>query len=409
MQQKVFSIFIYVFAILFIITVPFPHKFIPDIATYIHPFFEALVKCTGKYIFHIDHYYTTKLISDSTGLYIHVFNLLCISLFTALFLVMINRTRKNLDRIFYWTSVLISYYLALQLFEYGFSKLFKWQFYLPEPNTLFTTMGNTYPDLMYWSTMGVSRSYTIFAGIVEIIPACLLLFKRTRLAGGVLAFFVLTNVVAINFSYDISVKILSCFLLLLSAVIIAPSFKKLLSFFLVSNISIERKNTTEDLTIRSKRVYIPIKVGVIGYILFSTLSPYFIENNFNDDGAQRPLFHGAYDVTVFVRNNDTLPPMLNTLRWKRAFVHRKNYFIVQNMYDDMQDYTLVTDTIQHLFILNKEDEKKTLELHYQQLPDSSISLHGIINTDTIAVQLQPNDFKKLPALQKEFNWTIDGF
>ena len=207
MQHKIFSTVGLLFALLFILTVPFPHQFMPTIGSYLHPLFESLVKFTGKYIFNIHHPYTSQLVSDSTGLYIHVFNLFIISAICTFIIVF--KPIKNYDKVLYWSTVIISYYLALQLFEYGFSKIFKWQFYLPEPNTLYTTMGNTYHDLMYWSTMGISRPYTIFAGVAEIIAACLLLFKRTRLVGALLAFFILVNVVAINFSYDISVKILS--------------------------------------------------------------------------------------------------------------------------------------------------------------------------------------------------------
>ena len=42
--------------------------------------------------------------------------------------------------------------------------------------------------------MGTSRIYNIFMGIIEIIPAVLLLHKRTRFLGGLIAFVVLTNV-----------------------------------------------------------------------------------------------------------------------------------------------------------------------------------------------------------------------
>ncbi|MES2429366.1 MAG: hypothetical protein V4556_00435 [Bacteroidota bacterium] len=405
MQHKIIRNFILLFAILFIITVPFPHEYIPDTGAFINPLSEALVRLTAQYIFHIQHAYTSQLVSDSTGLYIHVFNLLIISLIVIVTMNLI--IKKNYDKIFYWFSIVIIYYLALQLFEYGFSKIFKWQFYLPEPNTLYTTLGNSYRDLMYWTTMGLSRPYTIFAGLLEITAACLLLFKRTRLAGALLAFFVLINVAVINFSYDISVKILSCFLLLLALMIIAPYRKKLFAFFFHQEI-INKINTASiySHTI-SKKNYVLIKLIAIAYILFSTLSPYFIENNFNDDTAERPAFHGAYDVTLFVRNNDTLLPLLNTLRWKRAFVHRKKYFITQDMADDMQDYTLMTDTIDHIFILNREADRKQFKLNYTIYPDSTLGLNGIIDNDSLHIQLRQIDIKKLPALQKEFHWTSD--
>jgi hypothetical protein len=93
---------------------------------------------------------------------------------------------------------IIRYYLALILFIYGFSKVFKAQFYLPEPNLLFTTLGNLDKDILFWSTIGSSRSYSIFLGIIEIIPAMLLLFRKTSFIGSLIATGVLLHVVAIN-------------------------------------------------------------------------------------------------------------------------------------------------------------------------------------------------------------------
>lgn len=403
MQHKTFSTFSFLFALLFIITVPFPHQYMPNIGSYLQPLSESLVKFTGKYIFNIHHSYTSQLISDSTGLYLHVFNLFIISLLCSF--ITVFKPIKNYDKFLYWSTVIITYYLALQLFEYGFSKLFKWQFYLPEPNTLFTTIGNTYPDLMYWSTMGLSRSYTIFTGITELVAATLLLFRRTRPTGGVIGFFVLVNVVAINFCYDISVKILSVFLLILSMIIISSGAKKWFAFLFRINLAV---NQPDILFIKNKRWYIILKIFVVAYMLLSTLAPYISENNYNDDNAARPLFHGAYSVPVFIRNKDSLPLLLNTLRWKRAFVHRKGYFITQDMYDEMQDYALITDTIHHTFTLTNTTSQQSFKLNYTAMPDGIIKLNGIINNDTLSVLLQTIDLKGLPVLQQEFHWTSDG-
>ncbi len=407
MKNKIPAGFIFVFVLLFMLTVPFPHRYVPDIAGYLHPVFEELVKWTGRHILSVQHPYTSQLISDSTGLYIHVFNLSIISLLAASVWIITQKKESNHEIIFYWFRVIVCYYLALQLFEYGFNKLFKWQFYLPEPNNLYTTMGNTPRDLLYWSTMGLSRPYTIFTGVAEIIAASLLLFTRTRLAGALFAFFVLVNVAVINFSYDISVKVYSCFLLLLCVLIIAPDAGRLFSFFTGKKTNGKKEEIWMP-SPRSKWIYPIIKVVVIGYILLSTLSVYFIENNFNDDMAARPKFHGAYDVTVFVKNRDTVVPLLtDSLRWKRVFVHRRGYFIVQDMNDRMQDYALLTDTANRYFILEREDDRQQFRLGYIQNPDNSLSLEGSIDKDSLYIKLRPIDPKTLPVLQHEFNWTID--
>ena len=131
----------------------------------------------------------------------------------------------------YLNNMVVSFFL----FVYGFNKVFKIQFYIPEPNTLYTPLGQLSKDILFWSSMGSSHSYNLFMGLVEILPALFLLFRRTRMLGAVISFTVLLNVLMINFGFDISVKILSSFLLFLSLVILAPYAKKLFSFFFQVN------------------------------------------------------------------------------------------------------------------------------------------------------------------------------
>ena len=50
-------------------------------------------------------------------------------------------------RLWYGLHTGVAWFLALQLLQYGFDKVFKHQFYLPEPNTLYTPLGLLPPDL----------------------------------------------------------------------------------------------------------------------------------------------------------------------------------------------------------------------------------------------------------------------
>jgi uncharacterized membrane protein YphA (DoxX/SURF4 family) len=209
--QKALLRFIALFVVLFISSFSFPHIFIPDVGKWLSPFFEKLVVFCGDHLFHIKRPYTQKIISDSTGMYLDVFVVFVLSSVASFVWTAVDRRPRSYDKLLYWFIVLVRYYLAMQLLHYGFNKLFKWQFYIPEPNTMFTTVGDTSPDLLYWSVMGISRPYTVFSGLLEVMAACMLLFKKTSFAGALLALTVMVNVVVINFSYDISVKLYSLF------------------------------------------------------------------------------------------------------------------------------------------------------------------------------------------------------
>lgn len=412
MKEKISRIVFFwcaLFVLLFIISFPFTLAYIPNIPSWLSPFFEGLVRWSAATFFNIQQPYTVELLSDSTGLYIHVFNLLVISFLVGIVLSFFNKN-LNLVKLKYWFNTVVAYYLSLQLFIYGLNKVFKWQFYLPEPNTLFTSVGETHLDLLFWSVMGASYPYTLFSGIIEVLPACLLLFKRTRLVGAIIAFAVMVNVVMINFSFDISVKVFSLFLLLLSLVLIVPYLKKLNRFFIQQKEVDLKKWEPEYSSPKKKNLYVSIKAIVVVLILFEVLSSYYKSANYNDDYAQRPLLHGAYETHRVIVNGDTIVPLLDNEQFiKRVFIHRKGYLITQTIKDKMQDFKLAygeDNTLQ----INNYYNNTSYDLSYDMLNDSIIYFKGEFEkgkeVELMAIRLNPS---KLPLLQKEFNWTIDGY
>ena len=406
-SEKIIVRFFTVFVFLFIISFSFPHNYLPDAGKFVAPLFEPLVKLSANTVFGINHY-TSHLVSDSTDLYVHVFNLFILSLVFCIIWSFLDKKRKNYDSLFYWLLVVARYYLALQLFVYGFNKVFKWQFYLPEPNTLYTPLGSVPPDLFYWSTMGISRSYTVFLGIAEVLAASLLLFRRTTLFASLLSVVILVNVLVINFSFDISVKIYSAFLLLLALLIAVPDAKRLFYFLFSDKVKEYKKWNPVYTSPKAHTIYRSVKTIVICFMLFDVLSIYFITTNFNDDKESRPFFHGAYDVTLFVKNNDTLQALTtDTFRWKRMFVHRRGYLITQFMNDEMQDYKLEYDTLQHRLIIEDYETNEKTDFAYYQMSDTTLVLHGKMKNDSLKVYLKKIKLDALPVFQNDFHFTSD--
>jgi len=167
--------------------------------------------------------------SDTVGLNILLWLLLAISFFVVLLL---NVFKVNSSKIIPFFKSLSAYYVAAILLKYGFDKIFKQQFYLPEPNILYTNFGNLTKDILYWSTIGTSYTYSLVTGIIEVLTAILILVKRTRIFGFCLAIGVLVNILLINFSFDISVKTFTAFLLGVVVFNVYPYLEIIYAFFL---------------------------------------------------------------------------------------------------------------------------------------------------------------------------------
>ncbi len=259
------------------------------------------------------------------------------------------------------------------LFKYGWDKITKTQFYLPEPNTLFTPFGKLSKDIAYWSLIGSSYPYTVALGIIEVFTACLLLFKRTRFLASLLSIAIFGQVVLINFSFDISVKLLSGSLLLFSIIY---------SFCFLQNWKGIFGFSTEKIHSNDSRRYQIIKFTFALLVVIESIFPVLLSKNLNDDQSPRLTHHGAYRV-------------YGNKQVKYLFIHRQHYIILQSWNDSFKDYPI--DTYLSDQTTSTEGEVSCLWNKNQV----------VIYRDTFRLKKIP--FDKLPLLQESFHTFSDEF
>ena len=391
------------FAFFCIVFIPFPFnlfKFQIEITDF---FLGKLIEFISSSIFGKE-LHNTKAYSDSFSMYVLVLLLFILSFIVSFILLRSKRWQLNKENIFHFFYALFVYYAALQLLKYGTDKIFKNQFYTPEPNTLFTPMGQLGKDLLYWSSMGTSHFYSVFLGSVETLAAIFILIKRTRPVGLLLSFGILLNVIAVNFGFDISVKLYSLFLLYLVIYLLIPYCKRVYGLLL----------QTKSFTINNyepgslwKNIFLKhfLKWFVVALILVEVFYPFVKSRNFNGDRTGKPYLHGAYEVTQMISGNDTLTG--NTLPLKKFFIHKDSYMIFQYSNDGMKDYKLSYDKAKSIFVLTDYDLKQTI-LHFSYQPsDSILSLEYLKEGKETVTTGKAIDWRKLPALQKGFHWTVD--
>jgi hypothetical protein len=130
-----------------------------------------------------------------------------------------------------WLRFVIRLTLVLAMANYGFSKLFPMQMAPPSLAVLNEPVGSVSPMTLLWTLIGFNPIYEAVCGAIEVVAAVLLFFRRTALAGAILTFFVMGNVLLFNLFFDVPVKIYAAHLVLFSLVIIAPDLRSLWDFF----------------------------------------------------------------------------------------------------------------------------------------------------------------------------------
>ncbi len=256
-----------------------------------------------------------------------------------------------------------------------------------------------------WTFMGASGPYTTFSGIAEVVAGILLIFRRTRTLGGLVGFGVMLNVFMMNMCYDIPVKIYSFHLMMFSFFIFMQDWKRLFAVFFTKTTIIPRSFPYYF----KKRTYnttaLVIKVLLIGYFLYATISEMIISNESYGPNVPKPYMYGIYDITSIVKNNDTIPLLITDESiWKRIVIQRKEYLSLYSMKDKRNLYSMKIDSVERtIYLKNRRDSSDIFDLRYS-LKDSILTAKGIHKNDTIMIEAKQYDLRKFKLINRGFNW-----
>ena len=383
------------FALLSIVFIPFPFVFFPYQAMISEGLFGRIIRFFIEIILGIENYHSA-IVSDALMMYVLLLLLFMIAVLVSSVVHFFFKNKLPKREIKYILHTVFSYYLALILIKYGTDKLFLGQFYAPEPNILYTPLGYLDRDILFWSTMGTSYAYNVFMGIAEIGAAFLLLFHKTRIVGALFSSAIFINIVAINFSFDISVKLYSSLLLFLSLLILSQFFKQFYHFLLLKQPS--QLSDSRPLLFERSFVRTFVKTFIILFILLEAFYP-------NLQTKQLPFLHGAYQVVSIVQSDKE--QNLRSIPFKRIFIHKNHYLIFQDHDDRMSDYKLKIDEINNRLILTDYTLlKDTLNYQYSAT-DNSLELMRVIEQKQYKINMQQLKHDTLPIIKHHFHWMID--
>lgn len=317
--------------------------------------------------------------------------------------------RISYNKLLYWQEVYIRYYLAFFLVVYGLMKVIKLQFGLPSLSALLIPLGQKSPMGLAWTFIGFSDTYTFFSGFCEVLAAAFLLYRKTRTLGALISFSVMANVFLMNMSYDIPVKLFSLELVVLSAFLIALDHKRLINMFILNrpvqpqkSLSLFKDKGANNAT---QAVKCAALFAGLSFTLYNNLQSY----SKYGDAAPKPPLYGIYEVDEFVRNNDTIAPIVtDSLRWRYLVFERygANVFtMTTSQYDDVTFYKAETDTVKReVAFLNYADSTEAGRLRYSKTEGGQFVFTGFFNNDSLRLRTIRKDEKNFPLMNRGFRW-----
>jgi len=344
---------------------------------------------------------------DSTYNYLIILFIISVSAIGTIIWSITGKNTPHYNKLLYWLTVVIRYYVAITMFTYGSAKVIKLQFPAPSLGRLIEPVGNMSPMGLAWTYMGYSTGYNYFTGFVELTCGILLFFRKTTTLGAIIGLVVAGNIMAIDYCFDVPAKLLSTFLVLMCIFLLFKDAKRLIKFFFKnqdaqpSNLSPHRfKAKWKNITLTFVKYVLAI------YVVAGDLVNAVQANEQHGDSVKRPVLYGIYNVESFVRNKDILAPLTtDTFRWSKLIISGNGGIQVKFMNDSMKFYSIKTDTVKHEIVVNTPEDKLCVySFIYNLQKTGELTLSGKWKQDSVHIRLSKYDIRKFPLLNRGFHW-----
>ncbi|WP_299764840.1 hypothetical protein [uncultured Dokdonia sp.] len=393
-----------------LLIIPFPVSYIPFLGfinTWFSNMYQAFIPWFAKNILHLDKEITVfeNGSGDTTYNYVLLLVIVIVSFLITIIWTVLDKKKHNLIRLNYWFITLLRYFLGYNMMSYGWQKVIPMQFSEPGFFRLLQPLGEMSPMGLAWTFIGFSPEYTIFSGVMEVTGGILVLYYRTRYLGALILTGVMANVMALNYFYDVPVKLFSTELWLMAIIIVSPKIKQLIHTLL------DLKPTTPQLSfipfLKSKRK----KLSVIGtwiVMLFIVIYPLIETMRYIDEygpNAPKPPLYGLYEVTSFKANGKEIVPTLkDTVAWRYVDIEWKDHTLFYRTDMSRFGYSTQIDTLtQKITWASYKDTTKVYTMKYTRT-DSTMRFQGIHKNDTIDCMtkiLTKDDFR---LTSRGYNW-----
>ena len=334
---------------------------------------------------------------DTTFHYVQTLLFALVALVAAVVWSVTDRRRAHYHSLYLGLRVLVRLRLGIALIGYGTAKVIPSQFPPLPLERLVQSFGDASPMGLLWSFMGASVPYTAFCGVAEIVGGVLLFFPRTTALGAILSIGVMSNVVALNFSYDVPVKLLSVHMLAMAVFLAAPDAKRLTSVFFLNRAAAPARMETMLRKPTLRRAAFVLEMILLIAVTGSSLA--FAHSQVRARPLTSPLT-GIWQVEEFSLDGETSPQLVpDNVRWQRLIIGRR--VSVQRMDGGLQRYTLDLDPAARRLVLDGE-------FTYERPDLETLHLSGSYNGRSLSVSLRRLDESDFRLTSRGFRWISES-
>jgi hypothetical protein len=257
------------------------------------------------------------------------------------------------------------YLLGITMIPYGLTKILRTQF-VTGPQVWNRPLEELTGINLTWAFLGHSPWFTVVLGLLEFIPALLLLFRRTSLLGAILMLPMTLNVLLINYAYNLwdGTKYMAVFLFVLNCLVLVFERHRIAQLI---NIVIARAGNRRGISLE-----VIINTVVVALISYIALQP-LLEYRRGTNDLTGNWFNGQPIEWVLQRQmlNDSLLPD----HQQKIYFGPYHEFIevgTNSFNNSPNQYVLNAD--QHSVVIKDEEGKINFKYQYTLLGDTGLKM-----------------------------------
>ncbi len=403
--------FRFVCCYLVLYNLPFPLDFVPWLGEAVgglyYRIWDTFARWLSQQAFGLEISRHPSGSGDTAYNYVQVFGYLVLAVAGTLLWTLLDRKRRQYVRLHEWLRVYVRYSLALAMISYGMMKVIPTQFPPPSIDRLMQPLGDASPMGLVWTFMGASSAYVIFTGAAELLGGLLLVARRTTLLGALVSAGVMSNVVMLNFSYDVPVKLFSSHLLAMALFLAAPDLRRLTDALVLN-----RPAEPSPLRPLFRRAWINngaivLRTVFIGFLLWTFFQQATAnQSTYSAEARAKVPLHGVWNVDEFMIDGQARPPLVTDLeRWNRVIVDNPGQLAVFRMNDSRDRYNVKVDEAKKTIEMTRrlDPDWKTTVVWRRPAPDR-LELEGTFDGRKILTRLHRVEPPEFLLVTRGFHW-----
>src|ERR1700730_1138406 len=366
---------------------------------------------------------------DSTYEYVKVLCFVFIAALATIVWSVIDRKRVAYTRLNQCVRFYVRLVVAYTMIGFGTLKVIPVQAPFPDLVTLMQPFGDLGANRIFWTFLGTSAGYMVFAGLVETLGGVLLLIPGMTTLGALVSLGALVAVFTQSGFYGVPVVLGVAHLILLALFLVLPDLRRLINLFVLNRVA--DPQPSPPLLRRRWANYSlwGIQWGLGIYLIAMMLSRGLTETRLRSSVPVTTPLYGLWKVNEFTANGQVHPPILtDNLRWQRVIfdsdtrLSPRMIATIQDMDGQFCPYVATLDKNTSTLSLSSPSKTELIEfqllihtqvggqgqaqLNYNRLSPDAMILEGLMNGNRFRVTLKKEE-RQFALKTLGFHWITD--